>query len=571
MRNWFLVVLLAIPLTACPQTPSTSGPHALKGVVVQEGAGEAVAGSTVKLFLGNTLVATSTTDAQGGFSFSNLPEGTFRLEVQKPGMAGSRVEGVRVPEVQSLRIIQKPAFDASATTTPPTLLITQNGTEPIEEQTFENSVPFRVQVDTTRDYVKPMRYIYVALGRTPGAAFLTNTTTSSRRVFIETEDTENQVLSGDAVAGLGSAAGERVYLEVVAYDFNNNRSHYLVPLTFKNTDPTQNNTVSAPTGVAATAITLGQAVGFYDVKAPLKLQVPTGRGTLGELALDPQAAPPGTNLYVEVRWCYTDTGAPPFAFHIERSTDGQTWTRVGTVGGGASASCPANAFNRPFYFRDASAELTPGQTYHYRVVAQGAGEAASNPSTTTPLPAFFAPLLSPEDEATGVSKTPDFTFGHPQLSIGADGAAYNQVLWDTLTGEWVAWQSLGGYLLFVEFGTGDEGNGIPQGEALVYGFPYGNQVVYTDTAGLLDPSRPNRVPLDVAQGTVTLPYNFDGFAALPELQALRTYAWQLYGSYAYKYEGGRVGAYSIQTWPSSTSFIRITQPKTQVFDFTTGE
>ncbi|MGQ9753907.1 MAG: carboxypeptidase-like regulatory domain-containing protein, partial [Thermaceae bacterium] len=169
MRNWFLVVLLAIPLTACPQTPSTSGPHALKGVVVQEGAGEAVAGSTVKLFLGNTLVATSTTDAQGGFSFSNLPEGTFRLEVQKPGMAGSRVEGVRVPEVQSLRIIQKPAFDASATTTPPTLLITKNGTEPVEEQTFENSIPFRVQVDTTRDYVKPMRYIYVALGRTPGA------------------------------------------------------------------------------------------------------------------------------------------------------------------------------------------------------------------------------------------------------------------------------------------------------------------------------------------------------------------------------------------------------------------
>ncbi|MGC8905476.1 MAG: carboxypeptidase regulatory-like domain-containing protein, partial [Thermus sp.] len=181
------------------------------------------------------------------------------------------------------------------------------------------------------------------------------------------------------------------------------------------------------------------------------------------------------------------------------------------------------------------------------------------------------PLLSPADESVGVSKTPNFTIGHPQLQIGADGAAYNLVLWDTLTGDGVAWQTLGGYNLLVEFGTED--NGIPQGEALVYGYHpgTGNVVIFTDTAGLLDPNRPNRVPVDVAQGQVTLPYNFDGLAQLPELQALRTYAWQLYVSYAYKYEGNRVAAYSVQTWPSSTSFIRISRPGTQVFDFTTGE
>ena len=45
-------------------------------------------------------------------------------------------------------------------------------------------------------------------------------------------------------------------------------------------------------------------------------------------------------------------------------------------------------------------------------------------------------------------------------------------------------------------------------------------------------------------------------------------------SYAYKYNPGenyRISAYSIQTWPSSTSFIRISRTGTQVFDFTTGE
>ncbi|MER3537611.1 MAG: hypothetical protein C4301_09055 [Thermus sp.] len=551
-----------------------SGPYTLGGTVLSEGAGGPVVGSTVRLYLGTTLMDTATTDAQGRFSFSNLPEGTFRLEAQKPGMAGSVMEGIRVPQMPSVTLIQKPAFDQSLSTTPPTLVITQNGTDPLAGQTFTDAIPFRVQVDTSKDYVKPMRFIYVALGRTPGSGFLTATATSSRLLFSDTEDTGNQVLSGSAVAGLGDASGSEIYLEVVAYDFNNNRSHYLIPLTFKNTNSAQRNNVQAPLGVTATAITLGQAVGFYSVQAPLKLNAPLGRGLFGELPLDPQAAPQGSNLYVEIRWCYTNTtpSARPFAFDIERSTDGQNWTRVGTVGGGANRSCPTNPFNRPFYFRDASADLVPGQTYLYRVVARGNNQVASSPpSSTTPLPPFEAPLLSPLDEAKNVSKTPDFQIGHPQLQIGADGAAYNLVLWDTLTGDGVAWQTLGGSLLQVEFGT--QGNGIPQGEALVYGLnPSTNTVVfYTDTAGLVDPSKPNKVPVDVAQGTVTFPYNFDGFAALPKLQALRTYAWQLYVSYAYKYEGDRIGAYSIQTWPSSTSFIRISRPGTQVFEFTTGE
>ncbi|BCZ85924.1 carboxypeptidase regulatory-like domain-containing protein [Thermus thermophilus] len=547
--------------------------HNLSGTVVSEYAGGPVAGSTLKLYKNGNLVATTLSGADGSFSFGTLAPGTYRLEAQKPGMAGSVLEGIRVPEMTSVTLIQRQAFDATATTTPPTLLITQDGTQSLEGGTFTDTIPFRVQVDTTKDYVKPMRYIYVALGRTPGSAFITNSATWTRQVFSNVEDTGNRALSGANVAGFGSASGETVYVEVVAYDFNLNRSHYLIPITFKNTSANQNNNVSAPTGVAATAITLGQAVGFFSVKSPTTLKVPVAKGTMGELTLDPEAVPEGSNLYVEVRWCYTAT-ATPFAFDIERSTDGTNWTRVGTVGGNRNSSCPTNPLNRPFFFRDASADLTPGQTYYYRVVARGANSAESQPSSTTPLPPFFAPLLSPADESVGVSKTPDFVIGHPQLQIGADGAAYNLVLWDTLTGDSVAWQSLAGYNLLVEFGTPD--NGIPSGEALVYGFhpPTNALVFFTDTAGIVDPTKPNQVPVDTTQGTVSIPYNFDGLAQLPALQALRSYAWQLYVAYAYKYnpaENYRISAYSIQTWPSSTSFIRISRPGTQVFDFTTGQ
>ncbi|RTG93971.1 hypothetical protein CSW44_10790 [Thermus scotoductus] len=544
--------------------------HSLSGTVVSEYAGAPVSGTTLKLYREDQLVGTTQTDSEGRFTFSSLSPGRYRLEAQKPGMAGSVMQGILVPKMSTLTLIQRRAFDATASTTPPTLIVTDGAGGALDNRSFTNSIPFQVQVDATRDLVRPMRYIYVALGRTPGSAFITNSATWQRQIYIETEDTGPQALSGASVAGFGSASGEEVYLEVVAYDFNHNRSHYLIPLTFINTSATQNNTVVSPTGVAATAITLSQAVGFFNVKAPFTLTVPLGRNQMGELPLDLQGVPEGSNLYVEVRWCYTNTSpsARPFAFRIERSTDGQNWTPVGRVGGGASSSCPSNAFNRPFFFRDASPDLTPGQTYLYRVVAVGSNEAASASSSTTPLPPFFAPLLSPADESVGVSKTPDFVIGHPQLQIGADGAAYNLVLWDTLTGDSVAWQTLAGYNLYVEFGNGD--NGLPAGEALVYGFhpAANNLVIFTDTT---DPNNPNLVPVDVAQGQVALPYNFDGLAQLPELQALRTYAWQLYISYAYKYEGTRIGAYSIQTWPSSTSFIRITRPDTQVFDFTTGE
>nr|WP_038030813.1 Ig-like domain-containing protein [Thermus sp. NMX2.A1] len=549
--------------------------HTLSGTLVSEYAGGPVAGSTLKLYREGNLVATTQSGADGSFSFTTLAPGVYRLEAQQPGMAGSVLEGIRIPEMASVTLVQKPAFDATATTTPPTLIITQDGTQPLEGQTFTNTIPFRVQVDTAKDYVRPMRYIYVALGRAPGSAFITNSATWTRRIFIDTEDTGNQSLSGSNVAGFGSTSGETVYLEVVAYDFNENRNHYIIPITFVNTSTSQNNTVSSPTDVAATAITLTQAVGFYDFKTPAKITVPVvkGKAETADLTLDPQAVPEGSNLYVEVRWCYTAT-AVPFAFDIERSSDGTNWMRVGTVGGARSDSCPTNPFNRPFFFRDASPDLTPGQTYSYRVVARGTNRAESAPSTTTPLPPFFAPLMSPADESTGVPLTPNFTIGHPQLGIGADGAAYNLVLWDTLTGDSVAWQTLAGYNLLVEFGTPE--NGIPEGEALVYGFhpTVNNVVIFTDTAGVVAPTKPSLVPVNVPQGTVTMPYNFDGLAQLSALQALRTYAWQLYVSYAYKYnpaEGYRISAYSIQTWPSSTSFIRITRPGTQVFDFTTGQ
>ena len=156
--------------------------HSLSGTVVSEYAGAPVSGTTLKLYREDQLVGTTQTDSEGRFTFSSLSPGRYRLEAQKPGMAGSVMQGILVPKMSTLTLIQRRAFDATASTTPPTLIVTDGAGGALDNRSFTNSIPFQVQVDATRDLVRPMRYIYVALGRTPGSAFITNSATWQRQI-----------------------------------------------------------------------------------------------------------------------------------------------------------------------------------------------------------------------------------------------------------------------------------------------------------------------------------------------------------------------------------------------------
>ena len=151
---------------------------------------------------------------------------------------------------------------------------------------------------------------------------------------------------------------------------------------------------------------------------------------------DGDAAPNGSGVFVEVRWCYTNVtaAAKPFAFDIERSSDGTTFTKIGTVGGASVATCSAtNQQARPYNYRDTSSELAAGKTFTYRVLARGANSVASNTTQTTPLAQFTPTFVAPADESTGVSIDPTFVLGQNQTAIGADGAAYNLRLRDLMT------------------------------------------------------------------------------------------------------------------------------------------
>ncbi|PTA68562.1 Ig-like domain-containing protein [Deinococcus arcticus] len=552
----------------------TAATAPLRGTVVDQNIGAPVAGSTITVMQGGTTLGTVTTDANGQFTLNGLSAGTYDLKARKTGMAGSDLYGVMVgTDTPSVQLVQRPAFDTAVSPEPAQISFTRaDGTTPLAGSTFTNSVDFKIKTDA--NYTGPIRIMYAQLGRTPGSGVITASNTANNWNFSPPQDQQGVIespgvtvpnaSSPNFIAGFGTAAGETVYLQIMVVDFNFNYSRYIVPIKLINTNASQNVTVTAPTAAAATAFTLKQE----------------GSWTTPYNTPNPDAAPNGSGVFVEVRWCYTNTAAVPFAFDIERSENGTTFTKVGTVGGGANASCSAtNQASRPYNFRDTSADLTVGKTFTYRVMARGANSVASNTTQTTPLAQFQPTFIAPADESTGVSLNPTFVMGQNQTEIGADGAAYNLRLRDLMT--------LSGYnlpgsaanaLIRVEEGTGPTGNGIAVGQSAVFtstgavlGAPATAANVLTDTSGKFGAAK-SLAPVNTTAHTVSLPLNVLG---APALQPLRPYKWEMYSGFAYKYapsEGNRISAYSVFTWPAGTDAPILQTRGTNInWDFITGE
>ena len=561
---------------------STSAP--LRGTVVDQNIGAPVSGSTVSVYQGSTLLGSVTTDANGQFTLSGLSAGTYDLKARKAGMAGSDVYGVVVgKETPSVEIVQRPAFDTAVSPDPAKITFTRADGSPLAGATFTDGVDFQIKTDA--NYTGPIRIMYAQLGRTPGSGNITAAATASNWNYSPAQDLTGVIDTGavklpsatsaNFIAGFGSAAGEDLYLQIMVVDFNYNYSRYIVPIKLINTSTATANTVVAPTAAAATAFTLKQE----------------GSWTTPYSAPTPDAAPSGSGVFVEVRWCYTNTAATarPFAFDIERSEDGTTFKKIGTVGGAASTSCSAtNQALRPLNFRDTSADLAVGKTFTYRVVARGSNAVASNTTQTTPLGQFRPQFIAPADEATGVSLTPTFVIQQNQTEIGADGVGYNIRVRDLMT---QAGYNLpgtsGNALIRVEEGTGPDGNGIAPGQSLVFTStstsrtdsvlraPTAANRILTDTSGQYASARPNLYPVDTAKHTVSMPWNV--LVAAP-LQPLRPYKWEMYSGIAYKYapkEGNRISAYSAYTWATESvgpvAPINQTRPVNMNWDFMTGD
>ncbi|MER3490745.1 MAG: hypothetical protein C4328_12890, partial [Meiothermus sp.] len=441
------------------------GPLALSGLLVDNNAGAPVAGSLVTV---DGSPATAVTDAGGAFTLY-LPAGTYNLNFSKPGYAASRIEGLRLQtDLGPISVIQKQATNPALALTPPTLQVTTGaggcggiaaGTDFATVTAASGCVPFRI-IATAQGSGNMMRLIYAGLGKTPGSGFLTNPR-FSWSADVNGPDTRNRTLSGANVAGISGATT----FEVVAYDVNDNRVHRIYYLNFSQSSGTP--AVTPVSDFKVLSVTLAQAIGFYGPPKPVSLQVP---GTSG---ISLQGAPSSdSTLWVELSWTYSGTN--PDRFEVLRSSDGNTFSKIATLGGAART------------FRDASPSLAVGQRVYYRVDAVGSDTAAGPVLATTPLDRFSVSLLTPAKGQTGVSVKPTLS--------------------------WSVSQKVGDRRLFAPF---------------ILDYPQQGEYFIWSPGLLPTPRLFSDTDLNVSGNTYRVAYNADGSAYLARLEAHHAYSFDL--------------------------------------------
>lgn len=245
-----VLALGAATLSGCLFVPALPTGE-IEGYVVDAGAGSPVVGAKVVAhpegdtpgyWVGTDYFGPiAITDAQGYYRL-RVPEGYYTVVVTKEDFATSKVEGVKVASTAKLDIIQKPVFNPNWSLEPPEVTLTGV----TEGETYTGPITFSVEARGDNH----IKYIYAALGKTPGAGI----TTGLRKIFY-TYKVEDAVINPADYGVSGWTT-----FEVVVYDQNENRTHlirhiYIEPATGAPIDP--------PTNPWALAVTLSKKVAFY--------------------------------------------------------------------------------------------------------------------------------------------------------------------------------------------------------------------------------------------------------------------------------------------------------------------
>lgn len=415
-------VVSALALSGCLfiKAPPTG---VVEGYVTDHLSGEPVVGAFVRAWpldaepprytvITDYFSPTAVTDDKGYYRLvlpKDVPDGLYVVEVRKEGHATSRVERVKVTSTTRLDIVQKPVFNPHWSLEPPKVTVTGV----TEGMTIPGPITVAIEARADND----IHLIYAAFGKMPGAAFLT----APRVIYMNTYTTGTFTIDP---ADYG-VSGDTTF-EVVVYDQNDNRTHVIwrvyvtpgaagpvrpprVPTANILVDPVHGVLIPART---ALAVTLSKKVEFF-----------------GE-PLEPSAAPPGGNLYVELRWLRSLDDLPPVTgdgYRIYRKLDGEVDFRllytVDASGAGA------------YLYRDSTPDLKVGRMATYRITYFcGPLESAPLEASATPLPSWDVRLVSPPDEAKEVALFPTFTWAPTQV-VGTT-QFYRVWLWDTPHGGW---------------------------------------------------------------------------------------------------------------------------------------
>lgn len=377
----------------------------VSGSVTNTRGGPAVSGATVTA---TSTPVTATTNVQGAYALTLNP-GTYDILVGAPGMAASKFQGVVVNanKATTANLIMFPPFDPSKPISAPTIAV--SGLSP--GQTVTGTLTFTVTV-TAAIAVRRIDLRSNNVNALPQSSFADSSTAN-----VSLDSTK--LANGPA------------FVDIISYDLNQNVAEYLVSFTVNNSVSGSPPTV--PTGLSLAAVTTGQSLSLFttqraQVFSTLGIkQDPTVLNVQGR-TIHILTAPSNATLFVQVSWNPV-VGAS--GYKVYRGFNAGSLAPVAQV-----PTSPTPVYN------DADPSLAPGVPVFYAVSSFNAGgdSATTGAVSVTPLGSFNVSLVSPPNNATGVSRSPTFTWtAAPLVGTGQGYDIVVQGLNDALP----AWQTTG--------------------------------------------------------------------------------------------------------------------------------
>lgn len=352
-------------------TVTVAGRTALDGLVLSSVAGSALGATTVTIVNAGdpAETATTTTESDGTFSFSDVYPGIYTVSLEKSGYAGSRVVGVNLTADATVTLVQHEVAFADRSTTPPELTvggITEGGVHDAAVTITLTASGANADTPVIGSPNRPSLMLNVG----GEATLLTALATGGSDTLSYVWD------AADWPAG-------EVTVEAVAYDSNNNRTVVRVPVE------ADGGTLSAPTlppiGIEVIGVTYGEDQRLYSVRESRPLSPSTGTSSWVEATVERRLSSyDGARMYRA-----TSSGGP--------------WTLVDQT---------ATVSSGEFRLVDTDPGLFQGSTYYYEFAffdedGEGPRSAAID---VTLLPAYDLRLVAPADDASITDATPTLTW-----------------------------------------------------------------------------------------------------------------------------------------------------------------
>ncbi len=355
-------------------------PTALEGYVVDSRGGTGVSGAALTITSETTgSVFNTITDDNGHFTIS-LAADKYTVLVENAGFGASRYQSIVIEEnrIKSITILQPPAQDPAIAANPPTITVTGISINDTLSGTVDASIEVTGELD--------IQTIEVRFGHL-------GTTFDHQAVAV------NQL---DFSLNTTKKGNGQSYVDIMAYDTNNNVAQWTIPVVIDNTQ--ESGQVPAKVLINnCWAMTYGESLGIYRQTMEnlyYRLGVSKDVSTL-EIAgeeYDVRSAPDDATILIDLKW---GVRLEATGYKIYRST----------------------SFPGPYYqiadfslpnYIDYDGSLQLGQRYYYKVAAynsSGIGE-FSDSIWTEPLDVFNVSLESPTNGGINDSVTPSFLWSH---------------------------------------------------------------------------------------------------------------------------------------------------------------